>query len=215
MTLRASGTVLHCDLDGTIHEVPTDGLGVAAAFPIGRLFDQLVAGSDAATARQFIAAIPEQGAVFDRMLAVDLPGGRTVFGFNGMAVDGGLLIAVRWADSGGAIARSAIEALAALNNRLVNRQRELTRTSMTRATPLAAASAVSTSFSVREGEVVPMLLDGLSNQLIARRLGIEESAVKARLRTIFKKLGVASRGQAIKALLVDIGHPEAPSGSSG
>jgi DNA-binding NarL/FixJ family response regulator len=65
----------------------------------------------------------------------------------------------------------------------------------------------SNRFSVREREVIPMLLDGFSNRLIARRLAIEESAVKARLRTIYRKLGVFSRAQAVRALLTEDGRP--------
>jgi DNA-binding NarL/FixJ family response regulator len=56
-------------------------------------------------------------------------------------------------------------------------------------------------FSSGESQVVPLLLDGLSNKLIAQRLGIEEAAVKARLRSIYKKMGVFNRAQAVMALL--------------
>jgi DNA-binding NarL/FixJ family response regulator len=56
--------------------------------------------------------------------------------------------------------------------------------------PLAAVSP-------REREVLALLLDGLPNKLIARRLGISEKTVKAHLTSIFRHLGVTDRVQAI------------------
>lgn len=55
-------------------------------------------------------------------------------------------------------------------------------------------------FSPAETIAVPLLLDGLSNKSIAERLGIEESAVKARLRGIYRKIGAANRAQAVLTL---------------
>ncbi|HLN25110.1 MAG TPA: response regulator transcription factor [Patescibacteria group bacterium] len=55
-------------------------------------------------------------------------------------------------------------------------------------------------FSSSESKVLPLLLDGLSNKVIAERLGIEEAAVKARMRCIYRKIGVANRAQAVWAL---------------
>lgn len=51
--------------------------------------------------------------------------------------------------------------------------------------------------SPREREVLALLLDGMPNKLIARRLGISEKTVKAHLTSIFRELGVADRVQAI------------------
>jgi DNA-binding NarL/FixJ family response regulator len=59
-------------------------------------------------------------------------------------------------------------------------------------------------FSPAETQVVPLLLDGLCNKIIARRLGIEEAAVKARLRGIYKKIGVVNRAQAVMRLLPSV-----------
>ncbi|OAN49507.1 hypothetical protein A6A04_19370 [Paramagnetospirillum marisnigri] len=59
----------------------------------------------------------------------------------------------------------------------------------------------STSFSPAEAEVIPLLLDGLSNKAIAQHCGAGEAAVKARLRGIYKKLGAVNRPQAVWALL--------------
>jgi DNA-binding NarL/FixJ family response regulator len=57
------------------------------------------------------------------------------------------------------------------------------------------------SFSAAETEVVPLLLDGLPNKCIAQRLDINEAAVKARLRSVYKKISVTNRAQAVWELL--------------
>jgi DNA-binding NarL/FixJ family response regulator len=51
--------------------------------------------------------------------------------------------------------------------------------------------------SPREREVLALLLDGIPNKLIARRLGISEKTVKTHLTSIFRQIGVADRVQAI------------------
>ena len=56
--------------------------------------------------------------------------------------------------------------------------------------PLAASRA-------REREVLGLLLDGMPNKLIARRLEISEKTVKSHLTSVFRALGVADRVQAI------------------
>ena len=50
--------------------------------------------------------------------------------------------------------------------------------------------------SDRERQVLTLVVDGLPNKLIARRLGISERTVKAHLTRIFEQLGVADRTQA-------------------
>jgi DNA-binding NarL/FixJ family response regulator len=70
---------------------------------------------------------------------------------------------------------------------------------------LAPAPALQPGFSPGEIQVVPLLLSGLCNKVIGNRLGIEEAAVKARLRGIYKKMGVVNRAQAVMALMSD--HP--------
>ena len=52
------------------------------------------------------------------------------------------------------------------------------------------------SLSVRETEVLRLVSDGTANKLIARRLGISESTVKAHLTSVFSELGVSDRTQA-------------------
>jgi DNA-binding NarL/FixJ family response regulator len=50
--------------------------------------------------------------------------------------------------------------------------------------------------SEREREVLELLLEGLPNKLIARRLGIEEKTVKSHLTRVFRELDVTDRTQA-------------------
>lgn len=50
--------------------------------------------------------------------------------------------------------------------------------------------------SEREREVLGLLLDGMSNKLIARRLDISEKTVKYHLTSVFRQLGVTDRTQA-------------------
>ena len=51
--------------------------------------------------------------------------------------------------------------------------------------------------SPREREVFALLLDGLPNKLIARRLGISEKTVKTHLTNIFRRIDVSDRVQAV------------------
>ena len=55
--------------------------------------------------------------------------------------------------------------------------------------PLAALSA-------REQEVLDLLVEGLPNKLIARRLEISEKTVKTHLTSVFRAIGVTDRTQA-------------------
>jgi DNA-binding NarL/FixJ family response regulator len=51
--------------------------------------------------------------------------------------------------------------------------------------------------SPREREVLGLLLDGMPNKLIARRLEISEKTVKSHLTSVFRAIGVNDRVQAI------------------
>ena len=48
----------------------------------------------------------------------------------------------------------------------------------------------------REREVLRLVVDGLANKQIARRLGISEKTVKGHLTNLFQRIGVADRTQA-------------------
>lgn len=53
----------------------------------------------------------------------------------------------------------------------------------------------------KEIEVLKLIANGFGNQQIGDRLGISVSTVKARLRSIFSKLGVDTRAQAVAAAI--------------
>jgi len=55
-----------------------------------------------------------------------------------------------------------------------------------------------TSLTQREREVVGLLVQGLSNKEIGHRLGIEVVTVALHLRSVYRKLGVTSRTQAVR-----------------
>ena len=59
-----------------------------------------------------------------------------------------------------------------------------------------AAPDPGAKLSAREGEVLSLLVEGLPNKLIARRLEISEKTVKTHLTSIFRALGVTDRTQA-------------------
>ena len=53
------------------------------------------------------------------------------------------------------------------------------------------------TLSPREREVLGLLLEGMPNKLIARRLGISEKTVKTHLTSVFRQLDVTDRVQAV------------------
>ncbi|MFI9005826.1 response regulator transcription factor [Actinosynnema sp. NPDC053489] len=59
------------------------------------------------------------------------------------------------------------------------------------------------NFTEREGHVARLLVGGLSNRRIARTLGISERTVKNHLHSIFCKLDVGDRTQAVIRLIRD------------
>ena len=63
--------------------------------------------------------------------------------------------------------------------------------------PLPASSARVQSLTPRELEVLRMIADGMSNKAIAWRLSISEHTVKYHLSSVFGKLGVSSRTEAV------------------
>lgn len=56
-------------------------------------------------------------------------------------------------------------------------------------------------FNERQRRVLRYVLEGLSNKVIAARLGISESYVKALLQSLFSKTGVRTRGQLVRVAL--------------
>jgi DNA-binding NarL/FixJ family response regulator len=61
----------------------------------------------------------------------------------------------------------------------------------------SAAADPLDGLSPREREVLGLLLEGLPNKLIARRLEISEKTVKTHLTAVFRQLGVTDRVQAV------------------
>ena len=64
------------------------------------------------------------------------------------------------------------------------------------AEPRPRPEALSEPLSERELEVLALVVEGLSNKLIAHRLNITEHTVKTHMTSILSKLGVASRTEA-------------------
>ncbi len=69
--------------------------------------------------------------------------------------------------------------------------------------PMAPSGAGHTSgewgLTGRQQEVLDLMSEGLSNKLIADRLGIAEKTIKIHVSAIFKALGVTNRTQAVMA----------------
>lgn len=71
--------------------------------------------------------------------------------------------------------------------------------------------------SYRESEVLALLSQGLRNQAIAQALSVGDETVKSHLKSIYRKLGLSSRGEAIARALRDpsFAEPERTPGPSG
>jgi DNA-binding NarL/FixJ family response regulator len=67
--------------------------------------------------------------------------------------------------------------------------------------PGGAAGAALQRLTAREREVLRLLLEGLSNKEIARRLGLGVGTVAIHLNRAYRKLGVTRRTQAVQAIL--------------
>ena len=64
-----------------------------------------------------------------------------------------------------------------------------------------AIHAAEEPLSVREIDILRLVADGQANKVVARELSVSEQTVKAHLRTIFQKLGVGDRTQAVTTAL--------------
>jgi DNA-binding NarL/FixJ family response regulator len=65
----------------------------------------------------------------------------------------------------------------------------------------ALAESAEQPFTAAEQQVLEGVLDGLTNRAIAARMGVPEATVKAALRRIYRRSGVQSRAQLIRATL--------------
>jgi LuxR family transcriptional regulator, maltose regulon positive regulatory protein len=61
----------------------------------------------------------------------------------------------------------------------------------------APTSTVAESLSAREGDILKLIGEGLSNKEIARNLAITPETVKSHVKHIFTKLNVEKRAQAV------------------
>jgi LuxR family maltose regulon positive regulatory protein len=60
-----------------------------------------------------------------------------------------------------------------------------------------STSAISEPLSTREGVILKLIAEGLSNKEIARNLAITPETVKSHVKHIFTKLNVEKRAQAV------------------
>ncbi|GAA4673870.1 hypothetical protein GCM10023347_30060 [Streptomyces chumphonensis] len=72
-------------------------------------------------------------------------------------------------------------------------------------TPVQRGTGRHRGLTPRESEIHALLLTGVSNRVIARRLGIAERTVKNNLHAVYRKLGVSGRAEAMARFL-----PSAP-----
>jgi DNA-binding NarL/FixJ family response regulator len=63
--------------------------------------------------------------------------------------------------------------------------------------PAAAVEELSEPLTARESEVLDLLGGGLSNKMIARELHISEHTVKFHISSLYSKLGVSNRAEAV------------------
>jgi DNA-binding NarL/FixJ family response regulator len=68
-----------------------------------------------------------------------------------------------------------------------------------RLNPVVARSQADADLTERELEILDALADGLTNNQIAQRLWLSEQTVKFHLSSVYRKLGVSSRTEAVAA----------------
>ncbi|GAB4369466.1 MAG: response regulator transcription factor [Elainellaceae cyanobacterium] len=98
-----------------------------------------------------------------------------------------------------AIASEIIAAIEAIAAGLMVWHPDLSEAAFAAAAPLAPGTAgvIAQPLTSREIEVLQMLAEGLGNKAIARRLEISEHTVKFHVSSIFSKLQVSSRTEAV------------------
>jgi two-component system nitrate/nitrite response regulator NarL len=94
--------------------------------------------------------------------------------------------------------------------------RDMVRTAAEPAGPSIPAGSPIMLLTPRERDILNLIVDGAPNKVIARALDLQEVTVKAHLRNMFRKLGVANRTEAARiALMAGIaGNKSATSGAS-
>jgi two-component system, NarL family, response regulator YdfI len=110
-------------------------------------------------------------------------------------VNSALRSGVRAVISREATAEEIESAIQAVNSGLIVLAAESLPELLTDVRPVAEALAE--PLSERELEVLDVIAEGLSNKLIAHRLGISEHTVKTHVASIFAKLGATTRTEAV------------------
>ncbi len=55
--------------------------------------------------------------------------------------------------------------------------------------------------SPRDREILALVVEGLTNKEIGRRIGLQEVTIKANLRSLYRRIGAANRAQAVRIAL--------------
>ena len=55
--------------------------------------------------------------------------------------------------------------------------------------------------SPRDSEILALVVEGLTNKEIGRRIGLQEVTIKAHLRSLYRRIGAANRAQAVRIAL--------------
>ena len=58
-----------------------------------------------------------------------------------------------------------------------------------------------TGLSPRDREILALVVEGLTNKEIGRRIGLQEVTIKAHLRSLYRRIGAANRAQAVRISL--------------
>jgi two-component system, NarL family, nitrate/nitrite response regulator NarL len=72
---------------------------------------------------------------------------------------------------------------------------------LTAVDPVGEHPSAGPRFNERQRKVLRFVLEGMSNKVIAARLHISESYVKALIQSLFRKTGVRTRGQLVRVAL--------------
>src|SRR5690606_31396855 len=91
-----------------------------------------------------------------------------------------------------------LAAVAALDQGLVTLSPELTSDLLNAPATVGDEAAQVESLSERENEVLQLLALGLANKQMALELGISEHTVKFHVSSIYAKLGVTNRTEAVR-----------------
>ncbi|MEI8394285.1 MAG: response regulator transcription factor [Rhodospirillaceae bacterium] len=69
-----------------------------------------------------------------------------------------------------------------------------------RSSPLARPSPLE-GVGVRDREILSLVVEGLTNKEIGRKIGLQEVTIKAHLRSLYRKLGASNRAQVVRICL--------------